>query len=486
MIDLDEGATGAAAIPPKGTVVLLISGEIDRRWAAAAAVELGSAWARGGRRIVLADLHLEDPLLHAGLDVSNLEGVVDIFLYGASLSRIAQPVRGGEFYLIPAGTYAPDVGEIYRHPRWRKLVAGFRDSDAALVLFVPADGADLEALASWSSEVIMLGPPPDDEFVEAVHSAGLDIVAVLESAVAAPAALADPPLASAGTPDTVDSSAASSADRVLSPAAEPSKLPASPRSSSRPSRPIEPELELELPPPPVRRRPERRRTSVILWLLFLIVLLGTAAYLVATLRPDLVPGAPPGAAAEGEAVEASTAPAPNRLGELLPYSVQVRAFTSLDAARAEITADQRRLQNALFFISPEEIQGILYFRILSGLSTDTASATRLRDRLVEIGSVDEEDAAGAWSLLQFTPLAFDLGEFATREHAAAQADSLLALEIPSYPATVPYSDGTQRWQLYGGAYRDSASASSMREMLEAAGMPTRLTARTGLPATLPE
>src|SRR3712207_8543000 len=78
--------------PPRATLfpyTTLFRSAVDRRWAADVAIELGEVWAKDGRRIVLADLHLEAPLLHAGLDVSNMAAVVDIFLYGASLSRIA-------------------------------------------------------------------------------------------------------------------------------------------------------------------------------------------------------------------------------------------------------------------------------------------------------------------------------------------------------------------------------------------------------------
>jgi hypothetical protein len=64
--------------------------------------------------------------------------------------------------------------------------------------------------------------------------------------------------------------------------------------------------------------------------------------------------------------------------------------------------------------------------------------------------------------------------------------AIQALSIPVYTAVVPYSDSTQRWQLYGGAYRDSASAAQMGEILENSGIPARLTTRVGLPAPLPE
>lgn len=469
-------------------MLVLLTGTADRQWAADTAVDLSARWAGEGRRIVLADLHLENPLLHFGLDVSNLEGVVDIFLYGASLARIAKPVREGSFYLIPAGTYAPNVDEIYRHPRWKKLVAGFRDTDATLILFAPAEGTDLEALSNWSSEAIILGASRDPALRERVERAGLRVLAEIE----APRQAEDrvgAPVAAPGVEEPAEVE-----PPVFAPVAAESQGAnpvADPRSAPR-AKPVQvhrpPESELELPPPLVRKRREKKTVSVFLWLVFFLILLGTVAYLVATIRPDLIQGllASRTAAPSAQTVApAQAAPAPQPLGELLPYSVQVRAFTSLAAARDEVATDQARLATVPFFISPEQIQGILYFKILSGMAADTTAAIALRDRLVEIGSIDEEDAVGAWSMIQFTPLAFELGSYQTPAEAAARSDSLLNLEIPTYTAQVPYSDGTRRYQLYAGAFPDSVAALGLRRMLDAAGIEAPLSARTGAPAILP-
>jgi hypothetical protein len=465
-----------SSVEPIGTVVLLLAGGVDREWATDAAIELSAGWARNGRRIVLADLHLEYPLLHSGLDVPNLEGMVDLFLYGASLTRIARPVRDGAFYLIPAGTYATDVGEIYRHPRWRKLVAGFRDSSAALVLFVPAAPGDLEPLARWASTAILLGPPSDPSVLDSLKKVGLDVIAVLEP----------PPVSGTAPPPSPPPE-----ERILSapleigiartaPAEAAGRLEESAAMTSGS------EDALDLPPPAARRRGRRNSSMLFIVLLVAVTLLVTAGYLIARLRPDLLPtgvlprGDPPAGAAAAAAAPA--APTATRMGEVLPYSVQVRAFTSLAAASDELATEQRRAPNIPFFVSPEEIQGILYFKILAGLAPDTLAATQLRDQLVQAGAIDGADVIGTWSLLQFGPLAFDLGEYADDRAAGVRIDSLQSMQIPSYLAVVPYSDGSRRWQVYGGAYRDSLNAGRMGEMIEAAGLSPRLTSRVGAAA----
>lgn len=177
-LDLEQAGEQAALIQPTGTVVLLLSGARDRVWAARAAVALCAAWAEQGRRTVLADLHFEVPLLdeHAA---GQMEGVVDAFLYGASLSRVARPAPSGGYYVIPAGTYTPDAREVFTHSRWPKLVAGFRDTDAVLLLFAPAENQDLPALGAWASEAILLGSSLRTGVDVRLQEAGVRTIAVL-------------------------------------------------------------------------------------------------------------------------------------------------------------------------------------------------------------------------------------------------------------------------------------------------------------------
>jgi hypothetical protein len=44
---------------------------------------------------------------------------------------------------------------------------------------------------------------------------------------------------------------------------------------------------------------------------------------------------------------------------------------------------------------------------------------------------------------------------------------------------VPFDDGSERFKVYGGAFADSAGAAPMLKMVQQAGLPARLVARTG-------
>jgi hypothetical protein len=436
-LDLSSGAT----------VVLLLAGQVDRDWAARTAIELCTGWAAAENRVVLADMHVEDPVLHEMLGVRNMEGMVDIFLYGASISRSARPVDGRGFHLLTAGTYEVDTESIYRNARWAKLVAGFREANASLVVFAPADAAGLEAISSLVEQTILLGAPSSGRLPFA------------DDGRAAAATMLVPPGYSVPAPALVV--------RDAGPEHE----------------------ELRLPPQPVRRESRTRRGAFMaLAFVLLVLLLAAAGFALARYRPDLVPwltaGERTGAATAGSVP--AVAPVVRRAGETVPFAVLVRSYASLGAAQQQVQAEQRRFTDTPFYISPEDDSGVLYYKVYAGLLRDTASAERLRERLLQSGAVDSEDTLGTLSLIHRAHLSFDLGEYRTRDSAQVASDSLGAREIPTYAVPMPYEDGSRRWQLYGGAYRDSATADAMRRRLTAAGLAPRLVLRVGEPAPRPE
>jgi len=481
-------------------VVLLVDAAGDPEWAADAAIALATGWARAGRRVVLADLHLQDPVVHDRLGEPNLDGVVDVFLYGASLSRTARPVSGRGFYLIPSGTYPEDPGAVLRHPRWPRIAAGFGDAQATLLLFVPADAPGLESLAGWAPSSIVLGEP--DEALREHLPADLRVTAVVtpfatEGLFAAPVAPpeAGPTPESEGPPD--DSGAEvvpwtdpfeEREDPLLGEYAD--GIPA----STLPAGAVR-KREADLRDPPAapsagRRRPEAKGGTrwvgpVLLLLLGVLVVL-TVSYFASRAFSGLLggvlggrdPDPEPDSAATAAVAPARPTAAPAVSGVPLPYSVQAKAFASLRAARQTVEADSARLSGVPLYVSPELVGGVLYYKVLAGALADTVQASQLRRRLVDARLMEASDAEGSWSL-QFTPLAYALGEFPERAPAQAQVDSLLRAEVPSYAVALPYSDGTERWRVYGGAFRDSVSAEGMRRILAERKIEARLVLRVG-------
>jgi hypothetical protein len=581
-------------------IVLLVDVADDPVWAAETAVEIAEAWARAGRRVVLADLHLEDPVLHERVGEPNLDGVVDIFLYGASLARSARPPHGYEFFFVPAGTYTARPAEVYGHSRWEKLSAGFREAEATLLVFAPGSAPGVERLAEWAATGVFLGEPAADRWsrwapsqVRAVlvpRLAEQGVVPVEEQAVEAVAPLPPPEPAE---PDQLEEDASAAVtepgigeeparvgDRAqdepetesetgvveeehrgsaetLDPEPEPiaawqaerrHRATAPPpdgdgflaESKSAPQPWDHPDGEteaseaegaevgerepfaavsstpgsegfgraeadlggelhgerIEEPPLPTgiaggrgRRRRRRSGPGPMIWLLVGVAVLAAAVLIAAILRPDLfgIMGVGPRlepTEALGAVEAIPPAPAtPVAAGDTLPFAVQVRAFASFPAAHSEVQRAARRVPEIPHYIVPEQVQGVLYYKVIAGVLPDTVAATDLRRRLVETGVVSardaRDDAPGAWSLIQYRPLTFHLGEFPDREQAVARADSARASDIDAYTVTVPYTDGSERWRVYAGAFPDSARAEDLRLMLQGAGLPARLVTRVG-------
>jgi hypothetical protein len=457
-----------------GPLLLIVDPGADRAWAADAAVALATGWYAAGRRTVLADLCLDDPYLHERIGMPNQEGVVDIFVYGASMARSARAVPGRGFHLISSGTYTPDSEAVLRHPRWEKIVSTFRDNDAALLVFVHGDAPGLEALSEWVAAAVVLGEVPP---------AGSERFALR--------AWLAPPLAAGASP--VAPRPGGPAERFPEPApGVPWSAPAGTRAAAfQPTTPAD-----EIPVPEAdwheagETVPRRRSASPLL----LVLLLGAVVLGALALLPRFVAGFPDllglggGASVAAEAGPVAVVPSGpvEEAGEPLPYSVQVANYQTAEEATSRAADLARRVPSTQFFVVMEEVGGMEWYRVMAGIAGDTTEMLALRDRLVSEGLLDPESFGGRYDLIQRRPFSYALGEFPAAAPARARADSLTARGIPAYIAPVPYTDGSERWTVYGGAYRDSAAAAPMRRALVGAAIEPVLVERTGRPPAVPK
>jgi Mrp family chromosome partitioning ATPase len=154
--------------------LVLLAG--DDPGAGDAAVELATALAGDGHRIVLCDLSLLGPALHRILDVPNDEGMTDLFEFGASLRRVSAPVPEGGFFFAPAGIGVADPQRIAGHPRWDRLLEGARDAGATLLLYAPASLPGADRIAGRVGAVAVVGAPADADTVAERLPAGCSLV----------------------------------------------------------------------------------------------------------------------------------------------------------------------------------------------------------------------------------------------------------------------------------------------------------------------
>jgi hypothetical protein len=148
------GAEPSAAIDAAHAI--LVTGT-DAIAAARASIGIGRTQSRT-RRVAIADLIGDAEPLQALIADDDPHGIVDSFLYGVSLNKIARPVDDdGMLFVMPSGTEPVITPDIMRNERWRRLASGFREVGALLVLVAPSDAEGVHELAEMLDGVVVVG-----------------------------------------------------------------------------------------------------------------------------------------------------------------------------------------------------------------------------------------------------------------------------------------------------------------------------------------
>ena len=151
------GRRSAALLDAVGAVV--VTGT-DPAAAAYVALGIGREQARR-RRVAIADLVGELPPLQSLVHGDDIHGIVDSFLYGVSLNKIARQVDEiGNLFVMPSGTEPVDHAEILPSDRWRRLASGFREVEALLLLVAPVDAPGIEALIASTDGLVTVDLRP--------------------------------------------------------------------------------------------------------------------------------------------------------------------------------------------------------------------------------------------------------------------------------------------------------------------------------------
>ncbi|HJU67377.1 MAG TPA: hypothetical protein VJ650_03945 [Gemmatimonadaceae bacterium] len=163
-----EEATRDVAPQLQDRTCIVIVGERDDD---AANVAIALAHAHDNRRVAIVDAVGElAPLQKLLPDDARSHGVIDHFLHGVSLRKIAYPVnREGTLFLLPSGVGPFDYGTLLRRERWRRLTMAFRAEGALLCIVLPSDAEGLAGFVEDTDGIVLVG---DVEYSEARHIIG--------------------------------------------------------------------------------------------------------------------------------------------------------------------------------------------------------------------------------------------------------------------------------------------------------------------------
>ncbi len=149
-----EGARVADAMEEVAAALV-----IGRDASVAADVALGMARAqRDGRRVAIGDVSGGVETLRG---TPGAPGLLESFRDGLPISAIAVPhTDDARLFILPAGNGPVAERLLLESARWGRLVAGFREVDALLLLVVPADAPGLDQLIAQVDGVVAVDIPP--------------------------------------------------------------------------------------------------------------------------------------------------------------------------------------------------------------------------------------------------------------------------------------------------------------------------------------
>jgi hypothetical protein len=438
---VDESRPGTAALANEGR---RIGAGLDTRNAIvvvgrvpddAAAVALGIGEVQSTkRRVVVADLAGDTPALARLTTSDDPHGLSDSFRYGVSLNRVAQPVgEGGNLFVLPSGTEPVADEEIYRNDRWRRLVAGFREVGALLVLVAPRNAAALEVLIGYTDGVVPVGH---------IEVPGL-VIAHAEDAAR---------VASRPRPDRAPS-------------------------GTRPA-----------PPAPPRRFGGRvlAGAGVVAAAVLVLVALGirgrahgeTSLAMADSANADSAAVAAATSARSVESASAAVAPDippirnPADSAIATAYAIEIAKFSTPTGALMRVRDElPKTAPAATFGVVAIGADATLWYRVISGAATARSGADSTLATLRATKAIDDP-AAGA---IVSVPFAYRLQSAVAPASLPAMIDGYLARGVPAY--ALLQDDGTAT--VYAGAFESAEQAALFTTYLRAAGVEPALTYRLG-------
>ena len=435
----DEGRRIGAALDAVAAVVIVAATPDD---AAAVALGIGAVQAKR-RRVVVADLAGDTATLARLITGDDPHGLSDSFRYGVSLNKVAQHVGDGEnLFILPSGTEQVVDAEIYRSDRWRRLVAGFREVGALLVLVTPDNAPALDALIAFTDGSVAVGNV-------SVPGKVID-VAVLR-----------PPRRPA------QRSSAGDATAPAKPRAAIGGFSAGDRREANRA-----------------ATPRASRTALIGGGLVAAAIAAFIVFRVSSGAP--MPGAARTVAADSVATtpraidSAAAAVAPDTPPIRNPadsanaagYAIEIAKFSTPAGALMRVRNElPKNTAAATFGVVAIGSDGTLWYRVLAGATAAREAADSVLASLRTAKAIDDPTAGAVVR----APFAFRLESGVRADSVPVLARQYLARGVPAY--ALVQADGTAT--LYAGAFETADQAGGLLKILRAAGLKPVLVYRTG-------
>jgi hypothetical protein len=243
-------------------------------------------------------------------------------------------------------------------------------------------------------------------------------------------------------------------------------------------------LETLEPDVAVRESGRPRYRKPLIWTVTVVLLLSALAgawrYLGGRLGWDFGPGERPAPAATAPGASSVPGAEPRSFVEPeevpLPYAVAMEAHVDVEAAASRVDALRSGERVLTFHVVPLEREGVLRYHVMSGPVPDSAAALALRDTLL----ARRLKRAATPTDIRYSPLAFLIGDYGTRDVAEQTISELRRLDLPAYFLLAEAADGFPLYRVYVGGYATTFEADATQQLLRAVGVTDSLVTRTGI------
>jgi len=138
---------------------LLLTSSIPGEGKSTTVVNLGIAMAFTGKRVLVVDADLRNPVQHKFFDFDNNTGLTSLMINDElQLEQVVRKTDVNGFFVLPSGPIPPNPAELLNSKKMRKFVSGLTEAYDMVIIDSPPVIAvsDASILASYLDGVIMV------------------------------------------------------------------------------------------------------------------------------------------------------------------------------------------------------------------------------------------------------------------------------------------------------------------------------------------
>jgi len=146
-VEAKKGGNGRGKGGGGGGGVFVVTASRPREGSSTVVANLARAFARGGRRTIVVDAALKQPIQHVNFMVANSKGLTDVLRGEAALDDTLVRTTVPNLSVLPSGPMRPGADELLSSQAMADVLTELRQRAEIVLIDTPAAGASTDAIA---------------------------------------------------------------------------------------------------------------------------------------------------------------------------------------------------------------------------------------------------------------------------------------------------------------------------------------------------